>query len=643
MFSIARGAIGAALFASTLFAASASAALVSGPTYPLPNGTGQVSQSGTIGRSGGATWAFSGATPTAQQSLWWAPAPNGVQLSFNNNSYANPGETLTFNSAQSNLGSGVIVYTGQTNFQDGAQVLTRFTMVYKVGNNPVALVASSTLGLDAGTIGAVLPLTSPASGFTVNMEFDVIDTSSGGGYAPALDIYDNHYLNNHECCGSTAFSSVTGGYYVDTPPKITGITPSSLVTQKNSVSSNVNFAVSDVDTAATTLTVTAVSSNTAVISNANISLTGTGVSRSVKVTSTATTGTTNITLTVSDGLLSSTAVLPVRVNAIPILSPNSPLGVNQGGTVTVTNANLGATDPDTATAPTFVIGFLPHDGKLFLNGVADPSSFTQTDINSGGVTYTQDNSCSTGDNFSFTVRDVDGGYANDPSQGSGPTSYNFNFNVTLAQTAPTAQSASYSLALGGTLNKTLLATSGDCSNPAITYQVATGPAGTLSIDAATGNFTYTANAGFSGTDSFTYTATTYGSMVSAPATITVDVEEQAPVANNATINPDEGVAISGTLTATDANLPALALTYALGATSPTKGSVVLNDAITGSYTYTPTAGQIGQDSFTFTASNGTLTSAEATITIDIRGKLHSGAFVISDDGDNTHPGVDRPV
>ncbi len=430
---------------------------------------------------------------------------------------------------------------------------------------------------------------------------------------------------------------MTGGYYVDTPPTISNITPASLVVQKSSTSAPVTFTVADVNTGANSVTMTASSDNTTVIANGSIVLGGSGASRTVTVTSTATTGSANITLKASDGLLSSTAVLPVRVNAIPILTTNNFLGVNQGSSGVLTMAQLQAIDPDTAIAPTFIVGGQPHDGTLFLNGVPNPASFTQTDVNNGNVSYTNDGSCNTLDNFQFTVEDVDGGFANDPSQGTGPTSYSFNFSITLAQTPPVAQSASYSLALGGTLNKTLVATSGDCSKPAITYQQASPPAhGTLSIDPASGAFTYTASAGASGADSFTYTATTYGTMVSMPATITLDIEEQAPVANSATINPNEGVAYNGTLTATDANLPPLTLTYALDAL-PTKGTVVLNDATTGSFTYTPTAGLIGQDSFTFNVSNGSLTSADATITINIRRGLHSGDLVISDDGDATHP------
>jgi streptogramin lyase len=629
--SVSRFALSLCLFFASI--AAASAALVFGPTYPLPNVSGLVTQTGTIGRSGGATWTFNAAVPTAQQSLWWAPAPNGVQLSFVNNAYANPGETLFFSSGQSNLGIGLVVYTGQTKFADGAPSLTRFTMNYQVGGSAVALVLAPTLGLDANTLGVVLPLSTPASGFTVNMRFDATD---GGGFAPALDIFDAHLINNQECCVQ-AFSSMTGGYYVDTTPQITNVIPTRLVIQKSSTSPTVAFTVSDVDSAPTTLTVTATSDNTAVIANTNIVLAGTTGSRTLTVTSTATPGSANITLTVSDGLKSSTAVLSVRVNAIPILNVNAPLGVNQGSNGTITLALLRATDPDTAIPPTFVVQGQPHDGTLFLNGVASPASFTQADVNAGNVTYTHSGSCNTSDNFQFEVEDVDGGFANDPAVGPGPTSYNFNFNITQAQTAPITQSASYSLALGGTVTANLVATSTDCSNPAKTFQIATQPTnGIVSVDTNSGSFTYTANTGYSGADSFTYTATTYGNMVSAPATISFNIQTQAPVAQSATISTNEGAAVSGTLTATDANLPASALTYAL-ATLPAKGGVVLNDANTGSFTYTPNAGAIGQDSFTFTAFNGTLTSAPATITINVRAKLHAGELVVADQGDATHP------
>ena len=66
----------------------------------------------------------------------------------------------------------------------------------------------------------------------------------------------------------------------------------------------------------------------------------------------------------------------------------------------------------------------------------------------------------------------------------------------------------------------------------LTAQLVTGPAnGTLTLN-ADGSFSYTPNAGFWGTDSFTYTATD-GPATSTPATVTITVYS-VPVANNDT-------------------------------------------------------------------------------------------------------------
>lgn len=611
------GALSAVLSACMLFAASAHAVNVGGPTYPPINGGGNVTGSGgatSIGRAGGMTWTFAGVTPTAQELLWWGPAQsngfNAVQLSFNNSGFVNPGETLALSSALSNLPGGVAIYTGQTSFTDGTLVATRFTMTYKVGGNPVALLAASTLGLNANSIGAVIPLTTPTNGFSVQMEFDAA-FSSAGPFQAADDFYDAQ--GGHHGAGGTAYTSINGGYYFDTPPQIGNLNPASVVVQESSTSAPISFQVTDAETTATALVVTATSDTQAVIANANIALAGSGTSRTVTVTSTAQYGSANITLTVSDGLLSSSAVLPVRVNRPPKLDTNSPLAVTQFGSATITMSQLNAFDFDTAFPPIYLVQQPTGAGTLFLNGVPNPASFTQNDVNAGNVTYTQNGNCNSSDNFTFEVEDVDGALAND----SGNMLFNFNILITSLQTAPTAQSASYQTALGGTVNGTLQATSSDCSNPAKTYAALQPSHGTLTFDSASGAFTYVAANGYNGSDSFTFTATTYGNMTSAPATISFDIQPRAPVAQNATVNTTEGAPVDGTLTATDPDVPPLPLTYAV-ATLPGSGNVVLNDASTGSFTYTPNTGATGQDSFTFTASNGTVTSAPATITINIQ-------------------------
>ena len=88
----------------------------------------------------------------------------------------------------------------------------------------------------------------------------------------------------------------------------------------------------------------------------------------------------------------------------------------------------------------------------------------------------------------------------------------------------------------------------------------------------------------------------------------------APTANNGQLGVVGGAATSGTLSATPGSI--LALTYSIVA-QPTHGTVVLANASTGAFTYTPAAGYAGADSFTFDVSDGVWTSGTATESIAI--------------------------
>ena len=90
-----------------------------------------------------------------------------------------------------------------------------------------------------------------------------------------------------------------------------------------------------------------------------------------------------------------------------------------------------------------------------------------------------------------------------------------------------------------------------------------------------------------------------------------------PVANAQTTTTAANTADPITLTGTDPDSPALPLTYAI-TTQPTDGTLSNFNAATGAVTYTPNTGYIGPDSFAFTDSNGTNTSAPATVGIAVR-------------------------
>jgi VCBS repeat-containing protein len=67
--------------------------------------------------------------------------------------------------------------------------------------------------------------------------------------------------------------------------------------------------------------------------------------------------------------------------------------------------------------------------------------------------------------------------------------------------------------------------------------------------------------------------------------------------------------------ANDVSATGSALT-AIISTQPTNGSLTLNSD--GSFSYTPNAGFIGSDSFTYVATDGTYTSGPAAVTINVQ-------------------------
>ena len=99
------------------------------------------------------------------------------------------------------------------------------------------------------------------------------------------------------------------------PPTITAIADQT--TNEDVPTGNITFTVADPETAAASLDVTAVSSNTTLLPNGNITLGISGTQRTIQLTPVADlNGETNITVTVSDGSLQATRVFKLTVTPI---------------------------------------------------------------------------------------------------------------------------------------------------------------------------------------------------------------------------------------------------------------------------------------------------------------------------------------
>lgn len=192
----------------------------------------------------------------------------------------------------------------------------------------------------------------------------------------------------------------------------------------------------------------------------------------------------------------------------------------------------------------------------------------------------------------------------------------------VPNSAPVGGADSYTTGAGVDLTVAapgVLGNDTDVDADTLTATGATEPAhGSVEL-AANGSFVYTPDAGFDGTDTFTYTAFD-GELASAPVTVTITVTpppNTAPVAAADAYTTDEGeplqVAAPGVL-ANDTDAEESELT-ATSATQPDHGAVELDED--GSFTYTPDAGFFGTDSFTYRADDGDDTSAPATVTITV--------------------------
>jgi hypothetical protein len=158
-------------------------------------------------------------------------------------------------------------------------------------------------------------------------------------------------------------------------------------------------------------------------------------------------------------------------------------------------------------------------------------------------------------------------------------------------------------------------TGSDPNSPprSLTYSVQSNPSrGTLSGTAP--NLTYTPNTGYQGTDSFTFRVNN-GVANSSTATVSITVAAAVPTANSQSVTTNQNTAKAITLTGSDANVPALPLTYTVTA-GPTRGTL---SGTAPNLTYTPTAGYVGSDSFQFRVSNGAANSGNATVSITVVG------------------------
>ncbi|GGG05039.1 hypothetical protein GCM10010924_37030 [Rhizobium wenxiniae] len=298
-------------------------------------------------------------------------------------------------------------------------------------------------------------------------------------------------------------------------------------------------------------------------------------------------GTDSFTYTVSDGSATATYTVSVTIGAVndPPVGRDDAVTINEDTTL---NGTLPiATDGDGDTL-TYAKGSDPSHGSVTVNG-------------NGSYTYIPNANFNGTDSFTYTVTD-----------GTATLSYTVTITVNPVNDAPSGSNGAISTAEDTSFSARLpiaMDPDGDALFYGLGRQAENGTV-TINLD---GTYTYTPDADFNGTDSFTYTVSDGRIERTYTITVTVTPANDPPTGEDLNVTIDEDGTASGQLPrATDVDGDRLS--YGLGGQAE-NGTATVNED--GSYTYVPNANFNGTDTFTYTVTDGTAT-VTYTVTVNVR-------------------------
>ncbi|HIF9355819.1 TPA: Ig-like domain-containing protein, partial [Photobacterium damselae] len=295
----------------------------------------------------------------------------------------------------------------------------------------------------------------------------------------------------------------------------------------------------------------------------------------------------SFTVVVDDGN-GGTDTITVTVNVTPI--NDAPVGEDVSAETqeeTAVTGQLTATDVDGDNL-TFKPGSNPENGSVTINADGSWEYVPNPDFNGE-------------DSFTVVVDDGNGGR----------DTITVTVNVTPVNDAPVGENVSAETQEETAVTGQLTATDADGDN--LTFKPGTNPEnGSITIN-ADGSWEYVPNPDFNGEDSFTVVVDD-GNGGSDTITVTVNVTptNDAPIGDDVSTETQEETAVTGQLTATDADGDNL--TFKPGA-DPTNGSVTVNPD--GSWEYVPNPDFNGEDSFTVVVDDGNGGTDTITVTVNV--------------------------
>lgn len=294
---------------------------------------------------------------------------------------------------------------------------------------------------------------------------------------------------------------------------------------------------------------------------------------------------------------------------VEVLENHAPTASNLSATTAAeTPIELSVTAEDVdADRLTYAIVSGPAHGSL---GEVDNS-----DYGVGKVTYSPAPGYSGVDTFRFR--------ANDGSLDSNVATFTITVSAAGANHPPTVSNQSTTVTTNSTATLALLGQ--DADNDNLTFSIVSEPRNGLLTGLDNGqvgsaSVLYTPIPGFTGTDSFTFKAND-GSDDSNVATFSITINQQqndAPTVSNQTDTTNRDTVKTLSLLGQDANNDDLTFSILSGPAHGTLSGMNNSARNSASIVYTPSAGYVGVDTFTFRANDGRANSNTGTFTITVQ-------------------------
>ncbi|GAB5388064.1 MAG: tandem-95 repeat protein [Alphaproteobacteria bacterium] len=302
-------------------------------------------------------------------------------------------------------------------------------------------------------------------------------------------------------------------------------------------------------------------------------------------------GSDSFTYRISDGDLTDTATVSITITPVN----DAPIAVNDsftGSEDTLLEGNVSTNDSDIETPNTNLIYTL-------LSGPTNASAFSLGQ--NGAFSYTGAANFNGSDSFSYIVSD-----------GEDIDTATVSLTINAVNDAPVAGNDSFATNEDTALNGTVAGNDSDIDGDNLTYAVTSDVSnGSLTLN-ADGTFTYTPDANFNGTDSFSYSVSDGALTDTATVSLTINAVNDAPVAQNDSFSTDVDERTTGDVSTNDIDIDSPSLTYSL-VQDAAGGSLTFNSD--GTFTYTPDLGFSGTETFVYRVSDGTLTDT-ATVTLN---------------------------